>query len=260
MDDRSQHMHASPTPAEPSPAFVSIGAYSAARGQDAPEHRHAAWKIGYYRTGHTESWVDGRHFDVTPGTVLTMPPYAGHAERANTAYSNYYLLLAAPAGQPWPAICYDDGAHSLANVFTALLAESSSPDEHSPVITAALVSQLDRLLRRRLPQHRPTAAQVAVRATEQLFEERYPTRLRMADVARTVGVSQSALRAHFHQLLGVSPSERLRQVRIRHALALLRTSDLPLAAVAARCGFDSASHLSRHVKTATGQAPGALRP
>lgn len=239
--------------------FVSIGAYAARRGQDAPAHRHAAWKVGYYRTGHTESWVDGRHFDVSPGTVLTMRPDAAHAERANTAYSNYYLLLDAPPGQPWPAICYDDGAHTIGNCFAALLAETSAPDPQSPAMIAALVTQLDLLLRRRRRQPRPSRAQLAVRAAEQLFEERYAEPVRMDDTARTAGVSTSALRAYFHQVLGVSPTGRLRQVRLRHALALLRTSDLPLTAVAARCGFDSASHLSRQVKAATGRAPGALR-
>jgi AraC-like DNA-binding protein len=42
---------------------------------------------------------------------------------------------------------------------------------------------------------------------------------------------------------------------VRHALNLLRTSDITIEAVALQCGYDSASHLSRHIKRATGKAP-----
>ena len=40
---------------------------------------------------------------------------------------------------------------------------------------------------------------------------------------------------------------------MRHALGLLRGSTLPLESVARQCGYDSASHLSRSVKAATGK-------
>jgi transcriptional regulator GlxA family with amidase domain len=51
----------------------------------------------------------------------------------------------------------------------------------------------------------------------------------------------------------------LQEIRVRHALNLLRTSDITIEAVALQCGYDSASHLSRHIKRATGKTPGSLR-
>jgi AraC family transcriptional regulator len=47
--------------------------------------------------------------------------------------------------------------------------------------------------------------------------------------------------------------------RLDRARALLRETALPLADVAAACGYAGASHLSRHVKAATGATPGQLR-
>ncbi|RZJ13204.1 MAG: AraC family transcriptional regulator [Rubrivivax sp.] len=47
--------------------------------------------------------------------------------------------------------------------------------------------------------------------------------------------------------------------RIDRARALLRETALPLADIAAACGYAGASHLSRHVKAATGATPGQLR-
>jgi transcriptional regulator GlxA family with amidase domain len=51
----------------------------------------------------------------------------------------------------------------------------------------------------------------------------------------------------------------LQAIRVQHALGIIRNSNLSLETVAHACGYDSASHLSRHVKRVTGQSPGALR-
>jgi len=47
--------------------------------------------------------------------------------------------------------------------------------------------------------------------------------------------------------------------RLDRARALLRGTPLPLADIAAACGYAGASHLSRHVKAATGATPGQFR-
>jgi len=47
--------------------------------------------------------------------------------------------------------------------------------------------------------------------------------------------------------------------RLDHARTLLRDTTLPLADVAAACGYAGASHLSRHVKAGMGATPGQYR-
>ena len=51
----------------------------------------------------------------------------------------------------------------------------------------------------------------------------------------------------------------LQALRVRSALGMLRNGDAGLETIADACGYDSASHLSRHIKRATGVSPGALR-
>jgi AraC-like DNA-binding protein len=244
----------------PEPVVISTGAWSAKPGQHAPPHRHAAWKITYYRTGRITSIVDGEWYDIVPGTVLVLRPDQAHEEIAHTGYSNYYTLVDAGSDQPWPVRCDGDDAHAVGRISAALLRETSSPDPSSPAMTAALMTELDVTLRRHDPAVAPTAAERTLRAAERVVEEAYARPLSVAALATSVGVSASTLRAHFATAAGVAPLEFVRRVRLRHALGLLRTSDLSLAAVAARCGFDSASHLSRHVKAAVGSSPGRLRP
>jgi AraC-like DNA-binding protein len=236
-----------------------IGTWSAARGQHAPPHRHAGWKVTYYRTGRIDSLIDGVRHSVGPGDVLVLPPHALHEEIAHTAYSDYYLVVDGPADRPWPARCHGEAAHDVGWLLARILREVSTLDADGPPMTPALLDLLDATLRRANPLDHPSPGQRIVRAVEQLFEEDYASGITVASAARQVGASTSSLRHHFSVQRGISPQEALHQVRLRHALTLLRSSDLTLGAIAERCGFDSASHLSRRVKAATGSSPGRLR-
>ncbi|RTL35878.1 MAG: AraC family transcriptional regulator [Burkholderiales bacterium] len=63
----------------------------------------------------------------------------------------------------------------------------------------------------------------------------------------------------FRVSLGCSVHDWVAARRLDRARALLQGTALPLADVAAACGYASASHLSRHVKAATGATPGQWR-
>lgn len=240
-------------------SMLSVGGWTAHRGVDAPPHRHAGWKITYYRTGRIDSVVDGIVHDVTPGTVLVLPPNAVHVEIATTAYSNYYLIVDATDAPPWPDACHGETAHEIGRLLGALLREDSAADQHSPAMTRALLTAVDVTLRRHHAGTRRGVAEEIVRATELLFEERFATSLMITDVAAEVGVSPSTLRHYFATTSTIPAQTMLRRIRLRHALTMLRTSDLPLAAIAHRCGFSSASHLSRDVTAETQQSPGRWR-
>lgn len=239
--------------------LLMIGAWTARRGEDAPPHRHAGWKIAYYRTGRVTSIVDGDPHEVSAGTVQVFRPSVAHAEIAHTAYSNYFLVLDAPNDQDWPDFCHGEPAAQIGRHLAALLHETTAPDTRTPEITDALLCLIDSTLQRNAPVTWRSPAETTVRAAELYFEEHYADPVSMVAVAESVGVSPSTLRQHFGTVLDRSPRDVLRSIRMRHALALLRTSDLPLAAVAARCGLHSASHLTREVKNEVGCTPGAWR-
>lgn len=63
----------------------------------------------------------------------------------------------------------------------------------------------------------------------------------------------------FRASLGCTVHDWVAARRLDRARALLRETALPLADIAAACGYAGASHLSRHVKAATGATPGQFR-
>ena len=63
----------------------------------------------------------------------------------------------------------------------------------------------------------------------------------------------------FRVSMGCSVHDWVAARRLDRARALLRETVLPLADIAAACGYAGASHLSRHVKAVTGATPGQYR-
>ena len=77
----------------------------------------------------------------------------------------------------------------------------------------------------------------------------------VADIAASVAVSRSVLDERFRQVLGRSPIRYLAEWRMHVAQDLLGTTDVAVAAVAHRVGYDSEEAFSRAFKRATGLSP-----
>ena len=84
-------------------------------------------------------------------------------------------------------------------------------------------------------------------------------RLDAATLARRVGYSKRMLQLRFERALGVPLGEEIRRLRTRAAMELLAETDLPVADIAAQCGFNSVSHLSLRLREATSLTPLAYR-
>ena len=74
-------------------------------------------------------------------------------------------------------------------------------------------------------------------------------------MAAACAVSRSVLQRKMKQLLGVTPIDFLREARMKHAAQLLRSTDIPVADVAYRCGFNDPKYFSRCFKSSTGMSP-----
>jgi AraC-like DNA-binding protein len=81
----------------------------------------------------------------------------------------------------------------------------------------------------------------------------------IADLAAVAAVSRSVLDERFRQVLGRSPIRYLTDWRMHIAGELLATTELGIAAVARRVGYDADEAFSRAFKRARGQSPSAWR-
>jgi AraC-like DNA-binding protein len=81
----------------------------------------------------------------------------------------------------------------------------------------------------------------------------------VAELASEVAVSRSLLADRFNRVLGRSPIRYLTEWRMHLAEELLATSELGVAAVARRVGYESEEAFSRAFKRAHGSAPSEWR-
>ncbi len=78
----------------------------------------------------------------------------------------------------------------------------------------------------------------------------------MADICQ---VSRTHLRRLFLQITGMPPKTYVDTQKINRACSLLITSDIPVAEIAARLGWEDPYHFSRRFKLITGLAPAVYR-
>jgi LacI family transcriptional regulator len=83
--------------------------------------------------------------------------------------------------------------------------------------------------------------------------------LGVAEVLKAVPMSRTVLERRFKQLLGCTPHEHILNVRLGHVKTLLASTDLPLAQIAERTGFEHVEYLSVAFKRVTGLTPSAWR-
>jgi AraC-like DNA-binding protein len=83
--------------------------------------------------------------------------------------------------------------------------------------------------------------------------------LRVADVARAVGLSADRLAHVFHDGIGMAVTDYLERLRVAVGRRLLAETDVKLEEVARGCGFADASHFSRVFVNHIGMRPGAYR-
>lgn len=79
------------------------------------------------------------------------------------------------------------------------------------------------------------------------------------DVLRATPASRSTLERGLRRLLGRSPHDELRRVRLERARRLLRETDLKLSAVASKCGFRHVQGFCTAFKDAFGRTAGEFR-
>jgi AraC-like DNA-binding protein len=81
----------------------------------------------------------------------------------------------------------------------------------------------------------------------------------VADLAMEAAVSRSMLDGRFRDVLGLSPIRYVNEWRMRVAQDLLATTEVTVAAIARRVGYESEEAFSRAFKRAHGQSPSLWR-
>jgi len=117
------------------------------------------------------------------------------------------------------------------------------------------IRQAEPILRR---HQKPAVAPGLIMQVNQLAQTR-ESPMSAGEIARSLGISASHLRARFRASCGVSLGRHLRRLRLEKACGLLRLSQRRVTEIAELCGFTSIYSFSRAFRTAYGVSPMAYR-
>ena len=257
-------------------------------------HSHETYSFGFTETGaQTFTCRGGRHRSAD-GTVMAFNPDDPHDGRAADGVGFTYRMVhigptlvadvltdvaGRPVGLPLfvePVLAAPELSRRLAALSDALLSGADS----RAACRSGVQSTLDWLRRDELlagtvramagattpvPLARvsgPDATRVAARARAALEAavagDGPPAERAVADLAATVGSSRFAVYRSFRAAYGLSPSDYLRQCRLRAARGML-AAGRPSAEVAALAGFADQSHLTRWFQRYFGVTPAAYQ-
>jgi LacI family transcriptional regulator len=174
-----------------------------------------------------------------------------------------------------------DNIAVLGGDYDDLMSHISSPplstiDQPADQIGFAAAELLDGMMRGKKPRKRPLLfppTRIVVRHSTdtlaiddemvrdalRLIRARAHEDIHVSDVVRELAVARRALEQRFVQLVGRSPAEEIRRVRIEEAKRLLVESDRSVADISRATGFGHQDLLSRVFRRITGLTPTEFR-
>lgn len=92
-----------------------------------------------------------------------------------------------------------------------------------------------------------------------VMQENLEHPLPIPEIARRAGRTQKVLEARMRADLGATPNQVYRRLRLNLARKLVVETDLPIAEIAVRAGYDDPSAMTRAFRTEFGASPRAMR-
>lgn len=154
----------------------------------------------------------------------------------------------------------------IGNLLRAMLPIFERPEDYGTLVLDQLSLALAaHLFQRYTEQSQPNVIRASFlsKRQETLAKEMLASHLSgdisITDIAKNCGISPGHFTRAFRATTGHSPHQWLIRQRLEKACALLRDTQLSLAAIAFECGFSEQSHFTRVFSRAFGVPPGRWR-
>ena len=95
----------------------------------------------------------------------------------------------------------------------------------------------------------------ALKSVLSYIDENYGNKIYIKDLASLMNLNEQYFSRFFKKTLGRTCVDYINDVRIRHAMKMLRTTDAPVLDIAYSCGFGNIGHFIQTFKKATGKKP-----
>lgn len=110
-----------------------------------------------------------------------------------------------------------------------------------------------------LVDHQTNTRSTLVRRALKVMDDNLETPLTIQLIAQQLSTNVKELQRRFSRSLDMTPSQVLRHKRLNHARTLLLSTQMPIAEITVRCGYENASAMTRAFKQKFGSSPLSYR-
>jgi AraC-like DNA-binding protein len=209
--------------------------------------------------------VDERSIRLRSGEALLVFPFQFHhyAEAQQASLSWLFVTFELEAPEALAALRFRPLRLTppLLTLVADLVAtyETDRAADLPVLLLAVLLERLRRLKSSTPPEQITAAPQAGLKLRVNQLAQRTGESPGIGEIARSLGISPSHLRARFRASCGVSIGRHLRQLRLERACGLLRLGPQRVSEIAEQCGFASIYSFSRAFRLAYGVSPLAYR-
>ncbi|MBL4806806.1 MAG: helix-turn-helix domain-containing protein [Rhodobacteraceae bacterium] len=236
-------------------------------------HRHLnLHQIFLIESGHADMNLDGQSLELSAMTVVAVPPRSVHGfvfeqntiglvlsipvNEVTSLTASHALLadfFAGPRVVPATA--------KVVNVLKTILTEHRAANCARIPLLRGLTLQLACYLADSAASDRRITSPSHEKIThfEQLARDHLTDHWKIANYAAALGISTTHLTRLCNDVMGQSPKAYLHSLVIQQAKQLLAYTQMDVASVGYRIGFEDPSYFSRAFMRSTGQSPRAFR-
>lgn len=239
------------------------------------------YNIGFVITGDRRNITPTQSYDYHAGDVAMAPPFMYHRtiSQSNTPYESYLIKFTPEFIEPFrrlispniidelyeQKICHFTKAsqEKIFHMFDEMLFEYEKDVPYKEVILQGMLFRLfttiweERLSGGATYFHSPLTEPI-INALYTI-EKDYAGDLTLEQIAADVGLSTAYFSRLFSAQLGISFTEYLSNVRIRHVYTLLAQTDKTVMEIAMETGYCHGDYLATQFKKKTGMTPTEFR-
>ena len=226
------------------------------------------YQLLYIRSGQgVIEFSRGKSIPVQGGAVIILHPGEWHRYRPDpeTGWSEAYIgiggellrrMIAEPFFKNPPTIIQLPPNGRFDHDLIALVDEiQSSSVEHPYSLAMKVATLLSTLFERPSSLHGKAAYNVVIRRANLHIAHHLGEAIDFPDLAKQCGMGYSLFRKCFQAYNGMAPLEYQIALRLRRAMHLLASSNVPIAQIAEETGFQSASYFSKFFHRRIGTSP-----
>jgi AraC-like DNA-binding protein len=209
----------------------------------------------------------GKNIHLQGGSVIILHPGEWHRYRPDpqTGWSEAYIgiggeylqhVVAKPFFPASPTIINIPPNGRFDNDLLALVKEiQSGSAEHPYTLALKTVTLMASLFENQVARHGKSMHNVTIRKANIYIAHHLGEVVDFAELAKRLGMGYTLFRRCFREYNGMAPLEYQITLRIRRAMHLLISSNVPIAQIASETGFRSHAYFSKFFHEHTGFSP-----